>query len=267
MTRKEFMTKIYFLMLCIFFIQAPTSARAENSPAPFFRQIQKQITKFFFNTEEAEYSRITGCAGLELSAAEQEVFLQSYTVLKDKQDWLTMVDPQHKLPQDYQPQDLVTHREPGWPKEVRLRREALEQMNAMIDAAEQDGVTLIPLSSYRTWNYQKMLSDRNPGNPYVARPGESQHHLGTAVDFNTLNPKEENIPALVWLKKHAGEYGFSLSFPKGAAAEQESGYPYEPWHYRYITREAVQLQDKFFGGDQHKTLQFLNDCQPFQTAE
>ena len=92
----------------------------------------------------------------------------------------------------------------------------------------------------------------------MASPGHSQHQLGTAIDFNTVNTKDENIPALQWLKKHAGKYGFSLSFPKGK--EAETGYPYEAWHYRYISKEGVALQDGFFGGNQHKMLLFLNSC-------
>lgn len=210
--------------------------------------------------QEKEQNRPSQCAGLPLSDSEKNNFYNAILPLQERQDWLILVDPQHILPADYKPDDLTVQFQPHWPKKAQLRKEALEQMNVMAEAAKKDGITLIPVSTYRTWKYQKMLKDRKPDNPYVAGAGESQHHLGTAVDFNTVNPDDENIPALIWLREHAGEYGFSLSFPKGADAEQESGYPYEAWHYRYITREAVQLQDEFFDGDQHKTLTFLHDC-------
>lgn len=210
---------------------------------------------------------------LKLSPTENKKFQQTFNALKNKQDWLVLVDPQHVLSAAYKPADMTTELKPGWPKKAQLHREAMQQLLIMIAAAQKDGVRLIPISTYRTWQYQDGLYRRNlaknGGKPsgYVARPGESQHHLGTAVDFNTVSPKDENIPALVWLRKHAGEYGFSLSFPKGAEAEQESGYPYEAWHYRYITREAVRLQDDFFDGNQHKTLTFLNDCYFAQQAQ
>lgn len=219
------------------------------------------------NLSKSEAKRILACANLPPMPTErQRAFQQAYEKLKNKQDWLVLVDPQHVLSKAYLPQNLITRTNNRWPKQVKLRQEAMEQMNLMIAAAKDDGVTLIPLSSYRTWQYQDGLYKRNIArnggkpNGYVAQAGQSQHHLGTAVDFNTVNPEDENIPALVWLREHAGEYGFSLSFPKGAEAEKESGYPYEVWHYRYITPEAVQLQNDFFDRNQHKTLKFLHDC-------
>lgn len=95
----------------------------------------------------------------------------------------------------------------------------------------------------------------------MAKPGTSQHHLGTAVDFE-INYQESAppSPAQIWLEKHAAEYGFSLSYPKGA--EEETGYPYEPWHYRYITKEGVAFQNEFFEGSQHKMLYFWKQCPP-----
>lgn len=259
----------YPLVLCLFLAAAASGALAADKdyapqqaePVSFLQDIQERL-QFLFGTKNArKRKQILACAGLTtLSRKEQERFQKTYLPLENRQDWLVLVDPQHILPADYRPMDMTTELHPGWPKEAWLRQEAMEQMLTMIADAKKDGVQLVPISTYRTWKYQKMLSDRKPGNPYVARPGESQHHLGTAVDFNTVSPKDENIPALVWLRKHAGEYGFSLSFPKGEEAEHESGYPHEAWHYRYITREAVQLQNDFFGGNQHKTLKFLHNC-------
>lgn len=244
-----------------------SAPKTSTAPAAAARNWQKPSSiplKELF--PKAEANQVAACGNLMLSDEEQFTLYEAYSPLKSKQNWLILVDPQNTLTRQYKPEDLTTVSNKAWPKPVRLRKEALDQMNKMIKAAKQDNVTLIPLSTYRTWQYQDGLYQRNlaknGGKPtgYVARAGESQHHLGTAVDFNTVEPKDENIPALVWLRKHAGEYGFSLSFPKGAAAEKESGYPYEAWHYRYITPEAVRLQDKFFKGDQHKTLSFLQRC-------
>lgn len=195
------------------------------------------------------------CGKLSLDAVSRAQFYDLYAHVQQKAEWLRMVDPQNELDAAYVPADLVT----AGPK-ITLRKEAMDAMNRMIEAAQKDGVTLRPISTYRTYKYQKGLYDRKPNNAYVAKPGQSQHQLGTVVDFNTLNPKDENLPSIQWLFKHAGEYGFSLSFPKGTEAQKETGYPYEPWHYRYITPEGVKLQDKFFEGSQHKTLAFLQNC-------
>lgn len=205
------------------------------------------------STEAANESQTTAqmCKTF-IEEIDKEKFRDAYNPLLDKQDLLILVDEDHSLSSDYVPPDLV-----GTGKE-RLRAETYTWMKKMQKAAAKDGVTLFPVSGYRSYNYQKMLTKRTQNPDYVALPGHSQHQLGTAIDFNTVDPADENIPALKWLRKHAGEYGFSLSFPKGA--EAETGYPYEAWHYRYITREGVYLQDHFFGGSQHKTLTFLHWC-------
>lgn len=262
--------KIYLsVLLCLLSVSctAQTAEHLQETPVPLlYEQVWDKLSNYFLSQEDQALRRITRCAQLSLSAEEQKRFQAAYKTLENKQEWLALTDPQNALPQDYLPQDLVTVWKKGWPKKATLRRETMQQMEAMIAAALQDGVKLIPISTYRTWKYQDGLYQRNlaknGGKPsgYVARAGESQHNLGTAIDFNTVNPKDENIPALVWLRRHAGEYGFSLSFPKGEEAEKESGYPYEAWHYRYITKEGVALQDTFFGGNQHKTLKFLKDC-------
>lgn len=183
---------------------------------------------------------------------DKDQFRAAYLPLISKQELLALVDEEHALSENYIPQDLV-----GTGKE-RLRQEASQWFKKMQAAAKKDGINLFSVSGYRSYNYQVGLKRRTANPDYVASPGHSQHQLGTAIDFNTVNPKDENIPALRWLRKHAGEYGFSLSFPKGE--EEETGYPYEAWHYRYISKEGVELQDKFFGGSQHKMLVFLHSC-------
>ena len=78
-----------------------------------------------------------------------------------------------------------------------------------------------------------------------ARPGHSEHQLGTAIDFRSADdptPPWElddfaDTAAGGWLHDHAWEYGFVLSYPKGEAAE--TCYAYEPWHYRYVGRDVA----------------------------
>ena len=269
------------LLLCLFFSLTASGISAAQDKRPqqaksvsFFQVIQEKLQSWFVKKHVRERNQLLACAGLtELSHSEKKKFQEESLSLRNRRDWLVLVDPQHVLPADYQPADMTAELKPGWPKKAQLRGEAMQQLLVMIEAAQKDGVRLVPISTYRTWQYHDGLYRRNlaqnGGKPsgYVARAGESQHHLGTAVDFNTVNPADENIPALIWLRKHAGEYGFSLSFPKEAEAEKESGYPYEAWHYRYITREAVRLQDEFFNGNQHKTLTVLNDCYFAQQAQ
>jgi len=45
-------------------------------------------------------------------------------------------------------------------------------------------------------------------------------------------------PEAAWLAGNAHRFGFALSYPDGF--EEITGYGYEPWHFRYIGREAAQ---------------------------
>lgn len=73
---------------------------------------------------------------------------------------------------------------------------------------------------------------------YVAVPGYSEHHLGSAVDINADTSMSTNQDVYQWLAKHAHEYGFILRYPPGK--EEVTGISYEPWHYRYVGMEAAK---------------------------
>lgn len=77
---------------------------------------------------------------------------------------------------------------------------------------------------------------------YVAYPGTSEHQLGLAVDImdsaDTIMIAEDvaELPVLVWLQEHCAEYGFILRYP--ADKKEVTGW-YEPWHFRYVGKEAA----------------------------
>ena len=78
---------------------------------------------------------------------------------------------------------------------------------------------------------------------YSAYPGTSEHQTGLCVDFITdemggeLTEAFEESAAFAWLSKNAYKFGFILRYPKGK--EGVTGYTYEPWHYRFVGREAA----------------------------
>jgi LAS superfamily LD-carboxypeptidase LdcB len=66
-----------------------------------------------------------------------------------------------------------------------------------------------------------------------ARPGHSEHQIGTAVDIGYETTEEDQ-----WLAQHAFEFGFSMSFTPGA--EKLTGIRHEPWHFRYMGESAAR---------------------------
>ncbi len=84
---------------------------------------------------------------------------------------------------------------------------------------------------------------------YSAAPGTSEHQTGLCVDLITNSMTEldatfELTAAFAWLSQNAHQYGFILRYPKGK--ETITGYSYEPWHYRFVGREAAT--DMYFLG-------------------
>jgi zinc D-Ala-D-Ala carboxypeptidase len=169
---------------------------------------------------------------------------------------LVLVDRPHALPQDYVPKDLVPLPASGVPtvggRDLMLRREAAYHLKALVAAATADGEELVVASAFRSYLHQRYTHERlksiygSGADAMSASPGHSQHQLGTAVDFTNavaayqVQPIFGQTSAAWWLQNHATEYGFVLSYPP---RKDQTGYQYEPWHYRYIGVEnAGRLQ-------------------------
>ena len=78
---------------------------------------------------------------------------------------------------------------------------------------------------------------------YSAQPGQSEHQTGLCVDFITsgmngeLTEAFEYTEAFAWLTENAYKFGFILRYPRDK--QDITGYTYEPWHYRFVGREAA----------------------------
>lgn len=157
-----------------------------------------------------------------------------------------IVDKDSSLPQDYVPDDLVkidqrwNYHTPDYPK--YLRRYVVYKLEQMLKNAEEQGIHIRVFSAYRSYKKQRYLylqelnrSGKNQNS--VAKPGHSEHQLGTAVDLCGLNPVSvlnHNFTLTnesQWLKKNAQRFGFYQSYTE--ENQPETGYMPEPWHYRY----------------------------------
>ncbi|MCA0756155.1 M15 family metallopeptidase [Paenibacillus sp. N4] len=160
-----------------------------------------------------------------------------------------LVNKQNKLPEDYNPSDLVYPEVPfifSEKAEKRMmRKEAAEALERMFAGAEKDGVALAGVSAYRSHSTQKTLFERyvkrdglEKARTYSAYPGTSEHETGLAIDVTGGDGKcaaddcFAGTPEALWLAGHAHEYGFIIRYLKGK--EEITGYQYEPWHLRYV---------------------------------
>ena len=136
----------------------------------------------------------------------------------------------------------------------------------MAKGARQDGITLLVSSTYRSYDYQEKLFEKwvridglEEAERESARAGTSQHQLGQAIDFGSIEDSFIETAQGKWLNQNSERYGWSLSFPQGY--EDVTGYRWECWHFRYIGIPACEFQKKWFGDVQQFMLEFIDAWQ------
>lgn len=172
-----------------------------------------------------------------------------------KEDWnLLLVNKQHPVPEGH------TFELGTIAGSMKCDARILPELFAMLQAARDEGVYLAVCSPYRDIERQQRLFERkiktHMSNGYsymeaykkasqiVTVPGASEHQIGLALDiisndYTVLNEGFEKTSAGKWLKKHCKEYGFILRYPRGK--EYITGIDYEPWHFRYVGKEAATI--------------------------
>lgn len=165
---------------------------------------------------------------------------------------LLLVNPWNKLPDDFS----VELKELSGGQAVDRR--IYPDLQAMMDDARAEGLSPVICSSYRTSEKQQTLYSNKisrlmaagcsqtqaeeEAGKWVAVPDTSEHQTGLAVDivamdYQILDEDQENTPEQQWLMENAHRYGFILRYPQGKSAL--TGIYYEPWHYRYVGKEAA----------------------------
>lgn len=143
------------------------------------------------------------------------------------------------------PKDLVVF------NGVKVSKRIVSDLQKLITAAKTDGIELRVISGYRSYDYQEALFKRyvnaemkkNPRitreqaevqvNTFSAKPGHSEHQLGTVVDIlskenNFQFSSDSSLTYVQWFEKNVSKWNFKISYPKGSKE-----YVYEPWHLRW----------------------------------
>ncbi len=172
----------------------------------------------------------------------------------DKTQWnLILVNKWNSIPDNYTVN--LTQLKDGHSVDERI----YPDLQQMMDDCRADGLDPVICSSYRTNEKQTKLFNRKI-NQYldkgysqsegerlageiVAVPGTSEHQLGLALDivdssYQTLDEQQENTEVQKWLMANSWKYGFILRYPTDK--RDITGITYEPWHYRYVGKEAAK---------------------------
>lgn len=172
--------------------------------------------------------------------------VEDYSV--DSSLW-AIVNKTHSLSIIYVPSTLkipdVATRTDKSDQERSVRSDIEQPLEDMFAAASSDGYDLMIASGYRSAGLQKIYFDSlansvgdKAANQAIARPGQSEHQTGLAVDITTTTRScyLDNCFATIeegrWLAKNASRFGFILRYPEGK--ESITQYQYESWHYRYV---------------------------------
>ncbi|MCO5183835.1 MAG: M15 family metallopeptidase [Anaerolineae bacterium] len=182
--------------------------------------------------------------------------------IPDADNLLTIVTLTYGISREYEPQDLVKIDSQlpfavtlGYPTEIR--EPALQPLVDLIAAMQAEGLNPFIISGYRSYASQAIAyakwKEKYPDTASIlsARPGFSEHQLGTTVDFGS--PELASIVGEEiefhtyfyqtsegkWLAENAHKYGWTLSYPRDAF--ELTGFFYEPWHYRYVGVELATM--------------------------
>ncbi len=182
--------------------------------------------------------------------------------------WI-IANKKHPLPTGYLPTDLsrpdVAVNAQKSDEENTIRQIIQPSLKAMFAAAKADGLNLFMASGYRSPSLQATYYNSyvardgvEAANRYSAKPGTSEHQTGLALDVAAasrncyLDQCFATTPEGKWLAANAYKYGFVLRYPDGK--ESETGYTFEPWHFRYVGNELAktvtekqQTLESYFG--------------------
>lgn len=162
---------------------------------------------------------------------------------------LILVNRWNPIPEDYE----ITFTE--LQNDHRVDSRIYLELQQMFDDARAQGILPMISSSYRTAEMQQELMEeqvaeyqaegygyeeaKELAEQWVAVPGTSEHQIGIAVDITTADWQQQDASIVWnWLNENSYKYGFILRYPEDKA--HITGVMAEPWHYRYVGKEAAQ---------------------------
>lgn len=226
--------------------EKPTASLVIESIQPTATESIKET--FELHTEKEDHYPV-------LSAADGRTDLSSPLIIRGH----ILVNRKHPVNRHYHPE---------LDEQGVMQKEARIAFNEMTQAAQKDGITYAIRSAYRSFEKQYEINQyylkTDPGgiasvDTYSAPAGASEHQTGLALDLDNgtgLTTDFDETPAGKWLHENAYKYGFIIRFPKNK--EHITGYHYEPWHFRYIGKEAAES----FGPHNSLTLEEYLDAEP-----
>lgn len=238
---------IMLLMLCTVILLGAIAtmkiSKGQNTVLPYLNE--------YFDSKKSNTSADIGAR--KNSSAHSDALPKDSTN-ESNEDWkLLLVNKNHPVPAGYTVN--LVNLSNGHAIDERVYPDLQHMMND----ARAAGLSPYICASYRTQEDQIKLFDidvnkykaeghseeeaRAKAANWVAVPGTSEHQLGLAVDIvssknQNLDKNQETTPEQIWLMENSYKYGFILRYPSNKS--EITGIGYEPWHYRYVGKEAAE---------------------------
>lgn len=189
-----------------------------------------------------------------LTKKDPALFITSNGIITDPESYDALINKKRRLPEDYIPPDLVeilTTTVLEFSEVNLLRQTVANALLELVNDAKKENIEILARSGYRSYMTQKDLFDyyvKRDGEElamkFSAAPGTSEHQSGLAVDVTSPSVNYQLVQSYgqtiegIWLKENAHNYGFIIRYLKNK--EEITGYAYEPWHLRYVGKDAAK---------------------------
>lgn len=168
---------------------------------------------------------------------------------------LLLVNKQNKLKESYYKKVTFCNVKNILNDEIKIETETYQAYLELLEFLKTKNIDIGIVSAYRSFEEQQKVYEefielygQDYADKVVAPVGTSEHHTGLAIDItinidgqyleaNTISPEEEKI--FREIHKYLKDYGFILRYPEGK--EDITGYPYEPWHIRYVGKFIARI--------------------------
>ncbi len=152
-----------------------------------------------------------------------------------------LINKKFRLDNNYFPNELkiieIDHIERNY--DMLINNETEDNLKLLFNYIDSN---LTVFSAYRSYYLQDYLY-KNRTDELVAEAGSSEHQSGLAVDISsraiglTYYLEQSDVYSLLY--NNCYKFGFILRYPKNK--ESITGFPFEPWHYRYVGKDIAEI--------------------------
>ncbi|WP_346889915.1 M15 family metallopeptidase [Clostridium sp. UBA1056] len=190
----------------------------------------------------------TNIKGIDISLNDKDKLVQEIGSNGDEK--LLLVNEKYGLNKNYIPEGLcipnIPFADESDKEEKHVAGVIVKPLEELINTAKEDGIILLGNSGYRSYKSQEKVyisrvksEGRKLADAYVAKPGSSEHQTGLCIDItNEDRYFVEGTKEADWLAENCYKFGFIIRYPYGR--KNITGIEYEPWHIRYIGKEAAK---------------------------